>query len=120
MSLSVLLTDWIRWLQDSRKMSGHTVAAYEADLHQFLAFQKEHQGKKLEVEDLITLTVRDFRAWLAYRSGETYEHRSTARALSVIRSFFRFLTKNGCAPNTALESIRSPRIKVGLPRPLSV
>jgi len=86
----------------------------------FLAFQKEHQGKSLEVEDLITLTVRDFRGWLAYRSGEKYEHRSTARALSVIRSFFRFLTKNGYAPNTALESIRSPRIKVGLPRPLSV
>jgi len=120
MSLSVFLTNWILWLQDSRKMSVHTVAAYEADIHQFLVFQEEHQGKNLDVEDLIALTVRDFRAWLAYRSGEKYEHRSTARALSVIRNFFRFLTKNGYASNTALESIRSPRIKVGLPRPLSV
>ena len=119
MTLAILLVNWTRWLQDVRKMSPHTVAAYEGDLQQFLAFQRDHQGKSLSIEDLTKLNIRDFRAWLAYRSGEGYEHRSTARALSVIRSFFRFLVKNGYSSNTALENIRSPRIKVGLPRPLS-
>lgn len=118
--LSALLAQWVEWLQDARKMSPHTVAAYEADIRQFLAFQKAHQGKEISVDDLTTLAVRDFRAWLACRSEEQYEHRSTARALSVIRSFFRFLAKRGYPSNTALPNIRSPRIKIGLPRPLSV
>ena len=120
MTLSELLIQWIGWLKDVRKMSSHTIAAYEADIRQFLTFQAEHQGKNLTVTDLTKLTIRDFRAWLSYRSQENYEHRSTARALSVVRSFFRFLTKNGHPANTALVSVRSPRIKAGLPRPLSV
>ena len=120
MTLSELLIHWIDWLKDVRKMSSHTVAAYEADIGQFLTFQAEHQGINLTVVDLTKFTIRDFRAWLSYRAQENYEHRSTARALSVVRSFFRFLTKNGYPANTALVSVRSPRIKVGLPRPLSV
>lgn len=120
MTLPLLLTQWIDWLQDARKMSPHTVAAYKGDIQQFLAFQNGHHGKVLSIEDLTHLTIRDFRAWLAYRSGQRYEHRSTARALSVIRSFFRFLTKHGHASNPALASIRSPRLKVGLPRPLTI
>lgn len=120
MTLTVMITQWINWLKDARQMSLHTVEAYERDIQQFLVFQNGHQGKILTIEDLMKLTLRDFRAWLAYRSSEEYEHRSTARALSVIRSFFRFLTKHGYPPNTILAGLRSPRLKVGLPRPLSV
>lgn len=120
MTLPVLLVEWTDWLQDARKMSPHTIEAYEGDIKQFLVFQNSHHGKNLSTEDLINLSVRDFRAWLAYRSAADYEHRSTARALSVIRSFFKFLTKYGHPPCTALAGIRSPRLKVGLPRPLTV
>lgn len=115
-----VLPDWLCWLKDARKMSPHTVGAYEADIRQFLTFQTTHQGKILTIDDLTSLTVRDFRAWLAHRAGAKYEHRSTARALSVVRSFFRFLTKQGHPPNPALASIRSPRVKIGLPRPLTM
>jgi integrase/recombinase XerC len=117
---SVLFAQWVDWLKDAKKLSEHTVAAYENDLRQFLAFQNEHLGKNIVIEDLINLKVRDFRAWLAFRSTKQYDHRSTARALSVIRNFFRYLTKIGYPTNSALGTIRSPRIKIGLPRPLSV
>lgn len=120
MTLPVLLTEWIDWLQDARKVSPHTVEAYEGDMKQFLAFQNRNHGKSLSIEELTNLSIRDFRAWLAYRSAEDYEHRSTARALSVIRSFFRYITKHGYPSCMALAGIRSPRLKVGLPRPLTV
>jgi integrase/recombinase XerC len=115
-----LLLNWTQWLQEARKMSAHTVVAYESDMQQFLTFQNAHQGKTLSLDDLTTLRVQDFRAWLAHRSGGGYEHRSTARALSVVRNFFKYLTKQGYPPNAALAVIRSPRLKVGLPRPLSL
>lgn len=120
MSLAALLTEWIDWLQDARKVSPHTVEAYKGDMREFLAFQSAHHGKNLSIEELINLSVRDFRAWLASRSAKEYEHRSTARALSVIRSFFRYLAKHDYPPCTALAAIRAPRLKVGLPRPLTV
>lgn len=120
MNTSIPLTQWFRWLQDARKMSSHTVAAYEVDLQQFVAFQNGHYGKNLSAEELSNLTVRDFRAWLTYRSKEKYSSRSTARALSAVRNFFGFLATRGFPPNTALANIRSPRIKAGLPRPLSI
>jgi len=120
MAFPVLLMEWIDWLRNVRKVSPHTVEAYEGDLKQFWAFQNSHYGKDLTVEDLLNLSVRDFRAWLVYRSAEEYEHRSTARALSVVRSFYKFLTKHGHPPCVALASIRSPRLKIGLPRPLSI
>lgn len=120
MTLSKLLTEWLCWLQDVRKVSSHTVEAYEGDMRQFLVFQTSHQGKELTVQNLVNFSIRDFRSWLAYRASEGYEHRSTARALSVVRSFFKFLTKYGYPPCTALAGIRSPRLKIGLPRPLSI
>jgi len=101
-------------------MSSHTIGAYETDIRQFLDFQNAHQGKELSTEELRVLSLRDFRAWLVYRAERGYKNRSTARALSVVRSFFRFLAKCGYPTNTALASLRSPRVKIGLPRPLSV
>jgi integrase/recombinase XerC len=119
-SVAALLGEWANWLKNLRKMSPHTLAAYQSDVQHFLAFQNNHHGKMLAVDEVDTLTVRDFRAWLAFRSTQDYEHRSTARALSVVRSFYRFLTRQGRPANAAIAVIRSPRIKVGLPRPLSV
>lgn len=120
MTLPVLFAHWVQWLQDARQMSLHTVEAYEGDMRHFLAFQNGHYGETLSIEGLVNLKVRDFRAWLAHRAKEGYSHRSTARALSVVRGFFRFLTKEGHPANEALASMRSPRLKVGLPRPLTI
>lgn len=120
MAFPVLLREWVDWLQNVRNVSPHTVEAYEGDLKQFWTFQNGHYGKDLTIEDLLGLSVRDFRAWLAYRSTKEYGHRSTARALSVVRSFYKFLMKQGHPPCAALASIRSPRLKIGLPRPLSI
>ena len=119
-SSSLPVKEWVHWLQDVRKLSPHTVEAYQSDLRQFFEFQAGHLGITLSVEALTALKVRDFRAWLAFRAAKDYDHRSTARALSVMRSFFRFLTRQGHVGNAALASIRSPRLKVGLPRPLSI
>src|SRR3954466_6257070 len=87
------LSAWTQWMQDVRKMSSHTVKAYEADVRNFLAFQNAHHGQILTIDDICVLTLRDFRAWLVQRASEGYENRSTARALSVIRAFFRYLAK---------------------------
>jgi site-specific recombinase XerD len=40
MTLPAHFTEWIDWLQDARKVSSHTVEAYEGDMRQFLNLLK--------------------------------------------------------------------------------
>ena len=113
------LTDWRRWLATERRASHHTVAAYERDLGDFLAFVSGHLGDRLGLGDLGALKASDFRAWLAARAGRGLQASSTARALSVVRGFFRWLEKRGLAENPAVAAIRTPKVPRSVPRALS-
>ena len=65
------------------------------------------------------LTAGDFRAWLARRAGDGLERSSTARALSTLRTFFRFLDRENLAHNPALATIRTPKLPRSVPTPLT-
>src|SRR5262245_60185863 len=93
--------DWLAWLPHERPGSQHTLAAYGRDLGAFLAFMTGHLGKPAGLADLSALSRADFRGWLAARGRDGLTARSTARALSVIRSFFRFLERRDLAANSA-------------------
>jgi integrase/recombinase XerC len=111
---------WLNWLILERRFSNHTCTAYTQDLNDFVAFIQQHQGKKISLKAFTELTLTDWRSWLAFRSQKKLSMRSTARALSVIRGFNRFIQRQGLGHNRALEQIRSSRIKIGLPKPLSL
>ncbi|MDE3016546.1 MAG: tyrosine recombinase XerC [Pseudomonadota bacterium] len=108
---------WESWLRDVRRASGHTIVSYRTDLRQFCAFLSGHVGGAIGFEQLRALEARDVRGWLASRS-EKYEAASTARALSTVKSFFRWLEKQKKIKNAAIFHIRSPKIKKSLPRAL--
>lgn len=110
---------WRRWLKDERRSSDHTLDAYDRDLVAFLRFLADHAGGPASLDDLVGLKPRDFRAWLARRSGEGLARSSTARALSVVRGFFRFLDKRGLAHNPQLAALRTPKVPRLMPRPLN-
>lgn len=115
-----IIAQWLHWLQFTKRFSNHTVSAYHTDMTQFLAFIAAHLGQSLTPENLETLSLRDFRAWMANRSQKSYTNRSTARALCVIRNFYRFLEREKGLHNDALVGVKSPRIKAGLPKPLTI
>jgi integrase/recombinase XerC len=62
----------------------------------------------------------DFRAWLARRSRDKLARSSTARALSSVRGFFRFLDRRGLAANAAIALVRTPKLPKSVPRALPV
>ncbi len=111
---------WQRWLADERRASAHTVAAYERDLASFLEFVAEHLGGPPGLGDLAKLRPADFRSWLARRAAQGRARSSTARAVSVVRSFFRHLDRVGLVHNASLQAVRTPRRQRAVPRPLSV
>lgn len=114
------IAEWQSWLTTERRASPHTVAAYGSDLAQFLDFLSEHRGGMPSIGVLGALAPADFRAFLAARAYADIKHSSSARALSVLRGFFRFLDRRGLAKNAALASIRTPKLPKSLPKALSV
>ena len=107
------------WLADERRASPHTIAAYARDLRAFFAFLAEHLGDAPALGDLEGLRAADFRAYLAARRAGGLGATSLARNLSVIRTLFRHLEREGRVHNAALATVRSPKIPHSVPKPLS-
>ncbi len=112
------LIAWQNWLCHERRSSRHTSEAYGRDLNDFIQFMIEHQGSGLRLQDLGSLGLRDFRAWLAARSRRGLQHSSNARALSVLRGFFRWLAKTQRLENTTILGLRGPKLATVLPKAL--
>jgi integrase/recombinase XerC len=118
--LAASVDDWQRWLKHERRASPHTLAAYWRDLASLLTFLAGHLGKPACLADLAALTRADFRAWLAARGAAELRATSTARALSVVRNFFRFLAKHERVSNAVLGTVRTPRLPRAVPKALTV
>ncbi len=117
--LRTAVTAWRAWLGEERRASAHTLDGYGRDLAAFLAFLTEHRASEPALADLAGLQTADFRAFLARRSGDGLSRSSMARAMSSLRSFFRYLDRNGLVHNPALKAVRSPRPPRSVPKPLA-
>jgi integrase/recombinase XerC len=111
--------EWFSYLKNEKQYSQHTLRAYESDLLAFFAFQSQHFGEDITVSVLEKIAVRDFRAWLAHRQRSEKSHKSTARAMSTVRSFYSYLEKQEILKNHAVFNLNSPKVKKSLPRALS-
>jgi len=116
--------EWRRYLATERRVSPHTYCAYDREVGRYFAFLKEHLGGTADLRDLRALRPADFRSYLAYRRSSATRHelsnRSMARALSGLRSYFRYLDRQGLVSNAALQALRAPKIPHSVPKPLSI
>jgi integrase/recombinase XerC len=115
-----VIAAWIEQLKTEKRASAHTLAAYGRDFAAFLDFLRDHLGGLPSIASLAGLQPRDFRAFLAARANQDLAKTSQARALSVLRGFFRFLDRRGYAKNDALSVLRGPRLPRAVPKPLSI
>lgn len=117
--LARLVADWRDWLRSEKRVSGHTLDAYGRDLGDFLGFLGGHLGHAVDVADFAGLQPTDFRSWLAHRARHGLGGSSTARALSVVRGFHRFLDRRGHPVSAAIGVVRGPRVRRTLPKSLT-
>lgn len=101
-------------LRRDRRRSDHTVRAYQATAERLLAFLAEHWGTAPDAAALAKVSTADLRAFLAFRRGDGLVNTSAARELSAVRGFLAFATEGA-----ATTSIKGPRVKKGVPRPVS-
>jgi integrase/recombinase XerC len=114
------LREFLEYLRLNRNASDHTVAAYESDVSQLLGFASAHLNKRrsdIEPSDLDLAVVRAFMGEL-YRQGQSRS--SVARKLSALRTFVRFLRREGWLEHDPAALAASPRREIKVPAHLSV
>lgn len=111
MNASLIIAAWTNHLRDNRRMSLHTVRAYEGTAMRLIRFLTAHYG---QMPDFARVESSDLRAFLAARRSDGIGNASAARELSAIRNFLSFAGGDGAMPR-----LKGPRVKKGLPRPVS-
>jgi integrase/recombinase XerC len=112
---------WLDYLTLERRASPRTVRAYGDNVLAYLNFLERHRGETPSLTAMGEISTADLRGYLAFRrQGEdALAPRSIAQALSSIRAFHRYLDQRHDVANAAVELVRGPRLKAGLPRPVS-
>ncbi len=117
--LADAVAGWLAAFADERRSSAHSVAAYRRDVTAFLSFMTSHRGAPPTLADMGAFTRGDFRAWLAMRNQKRHAASSTARALSALRSFYRWLARHRRIQNAAFATLATPKLPRSVPKPLS-
>ena len=110
---------FLAWLTDERRASPLTVAAYGADLADFLGFLTRHLGAEPDLAALAALRAADVRAWLAAQAMAGLGAATRARHLAAVRSLFRYLARRHGVSNAQLRLLAAPRVRRPLPRALT-
>lgn len=111
--------DWLgrfeRHLATERRLSAHTAAAYRRDLARLVAFCDEQQ-----IDSWIRLDAQHVRVFAARAHASGLDPRSVQRLLSAVRSFCRYLIREGVLSANPATEVRAPRTRRALPRALDV
>jgi len=117
-SIVLQMTRWLTHLRSERRLSPKTLEAYTRDLRQCLDFLCEHWGTRVSLAKFSKLEASDIRAFMAMRRADEIAGRSLMRTLAGLRSFGRFLEREGKGKVGALSAIRAPKVGKTLPKPL--
>ena len=108
--------DFLDYLTYERNVSPNTISAYRDDLESFIGFLCRDYltiGRdQLELARVDHLTVRSYLAHLARRK---LSRASVARHLSALRTFFRYLVREGIVEANPARSVATPKREKHLP-----
>lgn len=111
LEIESFLTD----LQQRRGASPHTIANYRLDLLRLTEWLQER-----DIMSWIAVDRQSVRAWIAWLHGEGYAASSVGRKLAALRSFFRFLAREGLVAKSPIILIQAPKKGSALPTVLTV
>ena len=109
-----LLEAWREHLTNSKRRSPHTVRAYSSAALRLIA------SRELSTwDEAARVEAPDLRRHLAARRAEGLGNASAARELSALKAFIAFAREQAGDPDPSAPRLRGPRLKKGLPRPVT-
>lgn len=115
MTAAEILEAWNAHLALSRRRSPHTVRAYAATAARML----QSLDGELDWERVARIDAATLRTHLAERRAEGLGNVSAARELSALKTFITFAREQAGDPDASRPRLRGPRVKKGLPRPVT-
>ncbi len=112
------LADFLRHLSLERDASEHTVKSYREDLTQAAQFIVDKCGDPKVGPEV--LTARLLRSYLVWLHEKKYSKATIARRLASVRSWCKFLCRQGKLENNPADGLRGPRQDKKLPHFLSI
>ncbi len=110
---SALAAQFLAVLMNERGSSEHTVRAYTREVHAFAAYLEDQLGENTAMRQVEHLHIRSYMA-LLYDRGLT--RASAARALAAVRSWFRWLAREGHVDQNPASLVATPKLPKHLPR----
>jgi len=108
------VAEFLRHLGVEKNASAHTVKSYREDLTQAVAFFEERLG--VSSPRPAQLSTRLLRAYLAFLHEQKYARSTIARRLAAVRSWCRYLCRQGALSINPAVGLRAPRQEKKLPR----
>src|SRR3981081_2631685 len=111
LDLQAAATEYLGWLQLEANRSPNTVRAYESELNKLMGFLTAN-GHSLAIGEL---RHDDLRAYQRHLAGRLKSPASRARALVAIRSWLRWIAKEGLIDHDLSNGITLPKLEQRLP-----
>jgi len=119
-SVEKQIANFLKSLASEKHYSIFTVSAYAIDLGQFVKFLQNSHSEIFNSTGVEGITRRHIRAFLAYLSQQGLSRRSIGRKLAAVRSFFKFLIRNGVLSVNPAKGIQTPKYQKKLPAFLGI
>ena len=117
--MQAAVEEYFSYLRAERDASEHTLRNYRSDLAQFLAYLRGHaQGGEVPTPGGVDHF--SLRGFLAHLHGKGLAKSSVARKLAVLRSFFRFLCREGALAANPADLLRGVKLSIRTTPHLSV
>lgn len=107
---------FLTYMAAERRMAARTVDAYRRDLHGLVRYLEA----QTQTCDGARVELRHLRGFLAQQVDAGVVPNTLARKLSALRTFFRFLERRGDLRENPASRLKSPKVRRGLPRFLSI
>jgi len=114
-----IVKEWQAYLELQKNYSKNTKAAYLNDLKAYFTFISNYSEKSVNLKSISLVDIRLIRSWLSDRRFADYTASSTARALSSVKSFYKYLEKTRNIVCHSIYAVSSPKKAKTLPKALS-
>jgi len=118
---NALTRKFLAYLQHERNFSEHTIRSYTADLAQFVRFIAGAEASESLDDEAACDRIRrarpiTLRGFLAELRRADYSRATIARKIATLRSFYKFLAREGEVRRNPVKVIRTPRQDKRLPK----
>lgn len=106
----ISITSFLKYLEFEKRSSSHTIIAYRCDLEQFFSFCYNK-----EIVDINAVTTKVVRSWVVNLVNEGLAPKSVNRKITTLKSFFKFLMREGYIELSPTEGVTTPKIPKKIP-----